>query len=216
MNAQDRRFVRAVLGEGEQASAHDRIGDFGNLAYRWSLGPDAGQQTTVYRSYMGEGSHLLLTATTGGGLAAPEICVGLDLRLDDIDVERVYGRSAHLIGHLHAPETAPATKDTVQIHFAEDLPDDNPSFGLVKVRGKLLWQYGERHVLRITRQMPVGWPGGDHHEVDESAFTGREGLCDNGAKIHFGIPYLIPEWVLWRSAGISCLHMVILTLRMQT
>ena len=52
---------------------------------------------------------------------------------------------------------------------------------------------GGCHVLRITRQMPVGWPSGDHHEADEAAFTGRAGACDDGAEIHFGIPYLTPD-----------------------
>lgn len=154
------------------------------------------------------GTDFVLTATTGGGLAAPELGVGLALHFDDMDVERVFGRSDHLIGHLHAPETAPATKDTVQIHFAEDLPEGNPSFGRVKVRGKLLWQSGGRHVLRITRQMPVGWPQGDHHEADESALTGRNGVCGVNAQLHFGIPYLTPDGVFWKRALVEGMHEV--------
>ena len=215
MNAQDRRFVRAILGNAPHVEAPDSVGNFGtpgswNQAYRWPFAAEAGQQSTVYRSDMGGDDALVLTRIEGGGLAAPELGVGLDLALADVDVdvEKVYGRSSHLLGHLHAPETAPATKDTVQIHFAEDLPDGNPSLGLVKVRGKLLWRDGGRHVLRVIRQMPVGWPGGDHHEADESAFTGRNGVCGEGASLHFGIPYLTPDRVLWRSAGITGLHEV--------
>lgn len=212
MDAQDRRFVRAVLGN----APYDLSGPSGalkypgsfhrNQAYRWPFGSEAGQILTIYESDMGGSNRLVLTRIEGGGLAAPELGVGLDLRLDDVDVERVYDRSPHLIGHLHAPETAPATKDTVQIHFAEELADGNPSFGLVKVRGKLLWRDGGRHVLRITRQMPVGWPQGDHHEEDESAFTTRAGPCGFEDKIHFGIPYLTPDRVLWRPAGIWKMH----------
>ena len=63
-------------------------------------------------------------------------------------------------------------------------------------------------MLRITRQMPVGWPGGDHHEADESAFTRRAGACDYVTKLHFGIPYLTPDRVLWKRAWVTGLHEV--------
>ena len=72
----------------------------------------------------------------------------------------------------------------------------------------LLWRQGGRHVIRITRQMPVGWPGGGHHEADESALTTRAGPCGYEDKIHFGIPYLTPDRVLWRQAGIWKMHEV--------
>ena len=114
--------------------------------------------------------------------------MGLDLHLPDADPEKVYGHADRLIGQLPAPETAPATRDTVQIDIAETLPAGTQTFGLVKVRSKVVWQDGPRHVLRIHRQMPIGWPEGDHHEADESALTGRTDPVRPGAVLHFGIP----------------------------
>ena len=111
----------------------------------------------------------MLTASWGGGLPGVELSAGLELALPDLDVGRVYGKAPRLLGQLYAPETAPATKDTVQVDFAEDLPPGATSFGLVKLRGRVVWRSGGHHVLRFHRQMPVGWPEGDHHEADESA-----------------------------------------------
>lgn len=45
-----------------------------------------------------ERSRLVLVACYGGELAAPEVSVGLDLRLPSVDPDRVPGRSDHLLG----------------------------------------------------------------------------------------------------------------------
>ena len=75
------------------------------------------------------------------------------------------------------------------------LPDGEASFGLVKLRGKILWQAGGHHVLRFHRQMPTGWPEGDHHEADESALTGRTAPVGGGAKLYLGVPMLTADRV---------------------
>ena len=85
----------------------------------------------------------------------------------------MFGKSEHLIGQLVSPETAPATKNTVQVDFTERLTPGTESFGLAKLRGRILWQAGSRHIIRFHRQMPKGWPEPPHVETDESAFTGR-------------------------------------------
>ena len=210
MDKRDVRFLAAVLGDApDSIQAFMSTGDFGtpraeNRMFRW---PDTGREASVFRASMGNVDTLVLTRVEGGGLEAPELGVGFDLRLDDVDPARVFGVSPHLLGHLHAPETARATKGTVQVAFVEDNPAAAyPSFGLVKVRARLLWQAGGRHVLRIVREMPVGWPEGGHHERDEAALTRRTGHCGDGVRIHFGLPYLTPERTLWRTAGVEGLH----------
>ena len=65
----------------------------------------------------------------------------------------------------------------------------------MKLRGKILWQAGGHHVLRFHRQMPTGWPEGDHHEVDESALTGRTAPVGGGAKLYLGVPMLTADRV---------------------
>ena len=51
------------------------------------------------------------------------------------------------------------------------------------------------HVLRFHRQMPTGWPEGDHHEADESALTGRTAPVGGGAKLYLGVPMLTADRV---------------------
>ena len=100
----------------------------------------------------------MLIASLGPGITGVEVSVGLDLRLPEVDVDNVFAKSDHLVGQLVSPETAPATKDTVQVDFTEHLAEGEATFGLVKLRGKVLWQVGGHHVLRFPRQMPTGWP----------------------------------------------------------
>lgn len=73
------------------------------------------------------------------GLAAPELQVGLDLLLPPVDLDRVSGKSDHLLGQFVSPDNAPATRDTVQVHFHEDLPAGVQSFGLIKPRARIPW-----------------------------------------------------------------------------
>ena len=212
MEARDVRFMAAVLGDAPDCIGAPAIaiaGHFQGTLLRW---PHTGRSATVYRSSMGVNDALFLTRIDGGGLEAPELGVGLDLHLENVDVGNVYGVSPHLLGHLHAPETSRAAAGTVQIAVAESMPADCPSFEIVKLRARLLWQSGGRHVLRFIRQMPVGWPSGDHHEEAEAALTGRMGRCEGNAWLSFGLPYLSPERVLWRSAGVSGLHDVAVVL----
>ena len=143
----------------------------------------------------GAGHALVLTASLGPGITGVEVSVGLDLRLPEVDIDNVFGRSDHLVGQLVSPETAPATKDTVQVDLTERLPKGEATFGLVKLRGKILWQAGGHHVLRFTRQMPTGWPGGNHHEADESAISGRTAPLGGGAKLYLGVPMLTADRV---------------------
>lgn len=116
-----------------------------------------------------------------------------------MDTGDVFGKSDHLIGQLVAPETAQATRNTVQIDFAERLTPGTTSFGLAKLRGRILWQAGARHILRFHRQMPKGWPVPPHDETDESAFTGRTEPMQppayqaRGSRVVFGVPILTPD-----------------------
>ena len=144
---------------------------------------------------------MVLTAAYGGSLPGVELSVGLDLALEPLDTARVFGASEHLTGQLIAPpHTAPTTKNTVQIDFGERLVEGTESFGLSHVRGRILWQAGNRHILRIHRQMPRGWPEAPHEEADEAAITGRTApipeFADTGrgaAAIFFGVPILTPD-----------------------
>ena len=144
-------------------------------------------------------ARMVLTASWGTGIDGTELSVGLDLDLAPQDPNDVFGKAERLIGQVVTPETAPATKNTVQIEFAERLTPGTETFGLAKLRARILWQAGSRHILRIHRQMPVGWPGGNHHETDESAITGRTATIhapSHGnpyAAIYLGIPILAPE-----------------------
>ena len=99
---------------------------------------------------------LVLTASWGGRLTGVELSVGLELALPALDVDHMYNKADRLIGQLGAPETAPATRDTVQVDFAEDLPAGITSVGLVKLRGRVVWQAEGHHILRFHRQMPLG------------------------------------------------------------
>ena len=126
--------------------------------YEWPFGAHKGARTRVVKTGYANSrpqTGLVLTATHGGGLPGVELSVGLELALPALDVDHVYNKADRLIGQLSAPETAPATKDTVQVDFAEDLPAGSESFGLVKLRGRVVWQAEGHHVLRFHRQMPV-------------------------------------------------------------
>ena len=202
MNTQDKRFLHGALYEGRWVEfPHvERLPDGAGLGgdssswhlREWPFGPHAGARTLVMRSEptYRPSSAMVLTATWGGGLPGFELSVGLDLHLPEADPAKVYGHADRLIGQLPAPETAQATRDTVQIDIAETLPAGTQTFGLVKVRGKVVWQDGPRHILRFHREMPIGWPAGDHHERDESALTGRTDPVRSGSMLHFGIPLL--------------------------
>ena len=102
------------------------------------------------------------------------------------------GRSDHLFGQLVAPETAletaPATRDTVQVDFHEELPDAVQGFGLVKRRARVPWCVGGRHVLLFHRQMPTGWPESPHVEADESALSGRTAAVTGPTTVYLGMP----------------------------
>ena len=121
----------------------------------------------------------------------------------------MFNKADRLIGQLGAPETAPATKDTVQMAFAESLPAGSESFGLVKLRGRVVWQAEGHHILRFHRQMPVGWPEGDRHEADESALTGRTAAVGSGALLQFGLPLLTADRTLVYSTTVDALDEVL-------
>ena len=168
----------------------------------WPFAPHAGIKSliTLTRSFRRPyQEHLVLTASWGGDITGTELSVGLDLTLDPMNTSDVFGKSEHLIGQLVAPETAQATRNTVQVDFAERLTPGTTSFGLAKLRGRILWQAGARHILRFHRQMPIGWPEAPHVETDESAFTGRTepmqppAFQARGSRVVFGVPILTPD-----------------------
>ena len=97
--------------------------------------------------------------------------------------------------------------------FAEHLPAGVTSFGLVKLRGRVVWQAGGHHILRFHRQMPVGWPEGDFHEADESALSGRTAAVGRGATLRFGVPLLTPERTLVYSTTVDALDEVLAWMR---
>ena len=218
MNTPDKRFLAGVLGKGVWEGFSGQFPEpyklwtyLGNR--RWPWRPHAGNYTALVRNSPGASSCFALVASWGGDVTGIEITAGLDVRLPSMELDSVYGKADRLLGQLPAPETAPATKDTVQIHFAEHLPDGEASFGLAKVRGRLLWSDGTRHVLRIHRQMPIGWPGGDHHEADESALTGRSAAVGPDARLDFGLPWLTDDGVYLLAASIQRLDRVLAWMR---
>lgn len=200
MNTQDKRFLAAVLGDGCSAHFPDErkaLGSFTLMrSIEWPFPPHAGIRSFAVRSLSPPTppyERLILSASWGGDIAGTELSVGLDLALEPHETNDVFGKSEHLIGQLVAPETAPAKQNTVQIDFAERLPPGTESFGLAKLRGRILWQAGARHILRLHRQMPTGWPEPPHVETDESALTGRIAICGAGSSIRLGIPILTPD-----------------------
>ena len=205
MNARDKRFLCGVLDQGVPFYTSP-LGDFPYHRTRWRLtgackrshGTDAGVRTYRIETRepdTGADHALVLTVSLGPGIAGVEISVGLELNLPAVDVDDVFGKSEHLVGQLVSPETAPATKGTVQVELTEYLPYGGATFGLVKLRGKILWQAGGHHILRFHRQMPTGWPEGDHHEADESALTGRTEPVGGGAKLYLGVPMFTADRV---------------------
>ena len=211
MNTQDKRFLAAVLGEGirgDHPPGMAALGEPDNGGFllggslEWPFAPHAGIKSliTLTRSFRRPyQEHLVLTASWGGDITGTELSVGLDLTLDPMNTSDVFGKSDHLIGQLVAPETAQATRNTVQVDFAERLTPGTTSFGLAKLRGRILWQAGARHILRFHRQMPKGWPEAPHVETDESAITGRTDPIHPPAhgqlesRILLGIPFLTPD-----------------------
>ena len=222
MNAQDRRFLHGALLEGPRTGLPQASdGSFpagSSLHYlatcEWPFGAHKGMRTVVVktaREYRPT-TAFVLTASWGGGLAGVELSAGLELALPALDVAHVYNEAHRLIGQLYAPETAPATLDTVQVDFAEALPAGATSFGLVKLRGRVVWQSEGHHILRFHRQMPVGWPEGDHHEADESALTGRTAGVGS-ASLRFGVPLLTPDRTMVWSTTVDGLDEVLAWLR---
>ena len=128
----------------------------------------------------------------GGGLAASELTAGLDLWLPEAWPDELLNRSDHLLGQLIAPETNPPEKrNTVQVGFAEDFRGGTgESFGLVKLRAKVPWRHGRRHVLLFHRQMPTDWPKSPHVEADGSALSGRAAAVTGPAPVCLGVPVL--------------------------
>ena len=84
-----------------------------------------------------------------------------------------------------APETAPATRDTVQVDFHEELPDEVQGFGLVKLRARVPWREDGRHVLLFHRQMPTGWPEAPHVVGGRERALGAHG---HGDRTGAGVP----------------------------
>ena len=220
MNARDKRFLCGVLGQGVPFYT-SRLGEFpGPGRTQWRLagacershGTGAGVRTYRVESRepdTGADHALVLTASLGPGITGVEVSVGLEMNLPAVDVDDVFGKSEHLVGQLVSPETAPATKDTVQVEFTEYLPDGEATFGLVKLRGKILWQAGGHHVLRFTRQMPTGWPEGDYHEADESALTGRTEPVGGRAKLYLGVPMLTHDRVQVLGFDVGALERIV-------
>ena len=66
-------------------------------------------------------------------------------------------------------------------------------FGLVELRARVPWCVDGRHVLLFHRQMPTGWPGGDHHEADGSALSGRTAAVTGPATVYLGVPVLTAD-----------------------
>lgn len=199
MNTQDRRFLEGVLGTGLREGPLTpptstpepesyTLWTFRGIR-RWPWRPHEGVYTALMHTGQSSQDRFALVASWGAGITGIEISAGIDIRLPAMDKDAVYGRADRLLGQLAAPETAPATKDTVQIEFTEHLPNGDESFGLAKVRARMLWCDGTRHILRIHRQMPIGWPEGDHHEADESALTGRTAPVGRDAHLYFGLPW---------------------------
>ena len=220
MNTQDKRFLAAALGEGfdirdpelwdavndpafENALGNPNIGGFIlRHSLEWPFPPHAGIKSLTIHSRSSSSppfARLVLTASWGGDITGTELSVGLDLALEPHDTSDVFDKSEHLIGQLVAPETAPATRNTVQVDFAERLTPGTSSFGLTKLRGRILWQAGARHIIRFHRQMPKGWPEAPHVETDESAFTGRTDPIHPpsgrgfGSSVYFGVPILTTD-----------------------
>lgn len=155
----------------------------------------------------------VVVASHGGGLAATEVQVGLDLRLRGVDTGRVWGKSEHLLGQLVSPETAPATRHTVQVDFHEQLPADVQSFGLVKLRARVPWRDDGRHLLSFHRQMPKGWPEAPHVEADESALSGRTAAVTGPAHLYFGLPFLTADRTKVLKADVTALEIVLAWMR---
>lgn len=168
----------------------------------WPFPPHAGMRTACLRLPATGGPRddvsvtpdaFVLVGAWGGGLAAIELAAGLDLWLPEAWPDELLNRSDHLLGQLIAPETNPPEKrNTVQVRFAEDFgaAAGTESFGIVKLRGKVVWRHGRRHVLLFHRQMPTGWPDPAHPEADESALTGRTAALPLAARIWLGLPML--------------------------
>lgn len=88
----------------------------------WPFAPHAGIRSVTVHSATRNSepyTRMVLTASFGGDLTGIELSVGLDLDLPPQDTAQVFGASEHLIGRLVAPESAPATKHTVQLDFRE-------------------------------------------------------------------------------------------------
>lgn len=152
----------------------------------------------------------VVVAFHGGGLASTKIQIELDLRLRGVDPERVFGKSERLLGQLVSPETAPATRHTVQVGFHEELPADVQSFGLVKLRARVPWCDDGRHLLSFHRQMSTGWLEPPH----ESALSGRtHPVTGATAAVYFGLPFLTADRTKVLKAGVTALHTVIGSMR---
>lgn len=217
MNTRTKRFMHAVLGEGRDAAESPETvrraglphGGFQLRSMRvWPFGDQTGMRIVAVESPATCGGErlgeLVISACFGGGLAEPELAAGLDLQLPPVEPDRVAGRSEHLLGQLVSPETTPETRGTVEVDFAELLPQ-GPGFGLVrfgivKLRARVAWAVDGRHVLHFERQMPTGWPGGKHHETDESAISGRTGRVAGRASVCFGVPVLTDD----RTCVVEC------------
>ena len=105
-----------------------------------------------------------------------------------MDRDRVAGRSDHLLGQLVSQETASGIRGTVQVDFAERLPQGAHAFGIVKLRARVPWAADGRHVLHFHGQTPTGRPEAPREEEDESAFTSMEWGVPTDAYVYFGLP----------------------------
>ena len=147
MDTQDKRFLAAALGEGDGGAFPCPVssGVFPPVHWsEWPFAPHKGIRTVTLHSTAAPEppyTRMVLTAAYGGDLPGVELSVGLDLTLEPLDTNDVFGKSEHLTGQLVTPpHTAPTTKNTVQIDFGERLVEGTESFGLSHVRGRLLWQ----------------------------------------------------------------------------
>lgn len=219
MRTRDERFLHAVLARGQRdADATQELRDaiarldapFHGVDVReWRHGTQAGLRLAAATTPRTDTSPaLMLAACWGGTLPRVELTAGLVLVLPDVDIERVHPRAddAPLTGQVYTPETSQAHRGTVQLGFAEHQAEGAQSFGIVKLRAKVLYATHGRHVLRFSGEMPTGWP---ESGIKERAITGR--TAPEGS-IELAVPILTPTLMHTETFDVRRLERVVATL----
>ena len=135
---------------------------------------------------------------------------GLSLYGSLTDIRHSILDSQNMTGLVHCFETAPATKDTVQLRVNWKFDTATTKADVSVFRGIPRVTHLSETLVFLEHQMTASWAAGEADPpVNESALSGRTATLANGDKIAFCIPWIHRDHELTAIVDISKLNHVV-------